>query len=219
VSAILQSRLGISKRCASFDISLGCSGYVYSLLIARSFMESNRLKKGLLFTSDPYSNIIDPNDKHTDLLFGDGATVTLLTENPVFDVGYGVFETEGSRFGHLIKRNNEFLVMNGRGIFEFAMKAMPAILDQCLEKNSLKKEAVDLFLLHQASRFIVENLCRRMRLSPEKTPYVIKDYGNTISSSIPIMLKDYLEDTTKKNILTCGFGVGLSIASTILRRR
>ncbi len=219
VSAILQSKLGMSKRSASFDISLGCSGYVYSLHIAKSFMESNRIKKGLLFTSDPYSGIIDSNDKHTDLLFGDGATVTLLTEKPVFDMGYGVFETDGSRFDHLIKRDNEFLVMNGRGIFEFAMKEIPAILDECLEKNSLKKEEVDLFLLHQASRFIIENLCRRMKLAIEKTPYVIKDYGNTISSSIPIMLRDYLEDSTKINILTCGFGVGLSIASSILRRR
>jgi 3-oxoacyl-[acyl-carrier-protein] synthase-3 len=219
VSAILQSKLELSKRCAAFDISLGCSGYVYSLHIAKSFMESNRLKKGLLFTSDPYSGIIDSNDKHTDLLFGDGATVTFLTEKPIFDMGYGVFETDGSRFDHLIKRDNEFLVMNGRGIFEFAMKEIPAILDECLEKNSLQKDEIDLFLFHQASRFIIENLCRRMKLAQEKTPYVIRDYGNTISSSIPIMLRDYLEDTTKKNILTCGFGVGLSIALTILRRR
>lgn len=218
-SAIVQSKLGAPKNCAAFDISLGCSGYVYSLHIAKSFMESNGLKKGLLFTSDPYSNIIDINDKNTDLLFGDGATVTLLTENPVFDVKNGVFETDGSRFDHLIKRNNELLVMNGRGIFEFAMKNVPAIVDKCLEKNGFKKEDIDLFLLHQASKYIVDNLCRRMKLEPEKTPFVIKNYGNTISSSIPMMLRDYLEDTTKKNILICGFGVGLSIACSILRRR
>ena len=218
-SAIVQAKLGVPKTCAAFDISLGCSGYVYSLHIAKSFMESNGLKKGLLFTSDPYSNIIDTNDKNTDLLFGDGATVTLLTENSVFDVKNGAFETDGSRFDHLIIRNNELLVMNGRGIFEFAMKNVPAIVDKCLEKNGFKKEDIDLFLLHQASKYIVDNLCRRMKLEPEKTPFVIKDYGNTISSSIPMMLRDYLEDITKKNILICGFGVGLSIACSILRRR
>ena len=218
-SAILQSKLGISKNCAAFDISLGCSGYVYSLHIAKSFMESCGLKKGLLFTSDPYSDIIDTNDKNTDLLFGDGATVTLLTENPVFDVKNGAFETDGSRFDHLIKRNKELLVMNGRGIFNFAIKEVPAIVDKCLETNGFKKEDVDLFLLHQASKYIIDNLCRRMKLEPEKIPFVIKDYGNTISSSIPMMLRDYLEDTTKQNILICGFGVGLSIASSILRRR
>jgi len=218
-SAIVQAKLGAPKNCAAFDISLGCSGYVYSLHIAKSFMESNDLKKGLLFTSDPYSDIIDSNDKNTDLLFGDGATVTLLTEHPVFGVKNGTFETDGSRFDHLIKRNNELLVMNGRGIFEFAMKEVPAIVDKCLETNRLKKEDIDLFLFHQASSYVVDNLCRRMKLEPEKTPFVIKDYGNTISSSIPMMLGDYLEETTKKNILICGFGVGLSIASSILRRR
>lgn len=218
-SAILQSKLGISKRCAAFDISLGCSGYVYSLHIAKSFMESNGLKKGLLFTSDPYSDIINTNDKNTDLLFGDGATVTLLTDHSVFDVKNGVFETDGKMFEHLIKRDNEKLVMNGRGIFEFALKNVPAIVDKCLETNNLKKEDIDLFLLHQASKYIVDNLCRRMKLEPEKTPFVIKNYGNTISSSIPMMLRNYLEDTTKQNILICGFGVGLSIACSILRRR
>lgn len=218
-SAILQSKLGISKNCAAFDISLGCSGYVYSLHIAKSFMESNGLKKGLLFTSDPYSDIIDTNDKNTDLLFGDGATVTLLTKNPVFDVKNGAFETDGSRFDHLIKRNDELLVMNGRGIFNFAIKEVPAIVDKCLETNGFKKEDVDLFLLHQASKYIIDNLCRRMKLEPEKIPFVIKDYGNTISSSVPMMLRDYLEDTTKQNILICGFGVGLSIACSMLRRR
>ena len=218
-SAILQSKLGISKRCAAFDISLGCSGYVYSLHIAKSFMESCGFKKGLLFTSDPYSEIIDPNDKNTDLLFGDGATATLLTDNPVFDVKNGVFETAGSLFDHLIKRNNKLLVMNGRGIFEFAMKNVPIIVERCLGTNGLKKGDIDLFLLHQASKYIIDNLCRRMKLEPEKTPFVIKDYGNTVSSSIPMMLKNYLEDTPKQNILICGFGVGLSIASSILRRR
>jgi len=218
-SAILQSKLGILKNCAAFDISMGCSGYVYSLHIAKSFMESNGLKKGLLFTSDPYSNIIDTNDKSTDLIFGDGATVTLLTENSVFDVKNGAFETDGSRFDHLIIRNNELLVMNGRGIFEFVMKEVPPIVDKCLETNGFKKEDIDLFLFHQASKFVIDSLCRRMKLEPEKTPFVIKDYGNTISSSIPMILRDYLEDTTKKNILICGFGVGLSLACSILRRR
>jgi 3-oxoacyl-[acyl-carrier-protein] synthase-3 len=218
-SAIVQAKLEAPKNCAAFDISLGCSGYVYSLHIAKSFMESNGLKKGLLFTSDPYSDIINSNDKNTDLLFGDGATVTLLTENSVFDVKNGAFETDGSRFDHLIKRNNELLVMNGRGIFNFAIKEVPAIVDKCLETNGFKKEDVDLFLLHQASKYIIDNLCSRMKLEPEKIPFAIKDYGNTISSSIPMMLRDYLEDTTKQNILICGFGVGLSIASSILRRR
>ena len=182
-------------------------------------MESNGLKKGLLFTSDPYSNIIDTNDKNTDMLFGDGATATFLTENSVFEVRKGIFGTDGSRFDYLIKRNNDWLVMNGRGIFEFTMKEVPGIVDKCLETNGLKKENIDLFLLHQASKYIVDNLCRRIKLQPEKTPFSAEAYGNTISSSIPMLLKDHMEDPTKINILICGFGVGLSVASSILRRK
>ncbi|MBW2085053.1 MAG: ketoacyl-ACP synthase III [Deltaproteobacteria bacterium] len=218
-SAILQSKLGISKKCAAFDISLGCSGYVYSLYIAKSFMESCGFKKGLLFTSDPYSEIIDSNDKNTDLLFGDGATATLLTDNAVFDLGDGVFETDGKMFEHLIKRDNKKLVMNGRGIFEFAMKNVPIILERCLGANGLKKGDIDLFLLHQASKYIIDNLCKRMKLDVGKVPFLVKEYGNTVSSSIPIVLREYLNKADKKNILICGFGVGLSIAASVLRRR
>lgn len=218
-SAIVQAKLGILNSCAAFDISLGCSGYVYSLHIAKSFMEANGLSKGLLFTSDPYSEIIDPNDKNTDLLFGDGASVTLLTDNPVLKVGKGVFQTDGKMFEHLIKRYNENLVMNGRGIFLFAMMNVPAIVNRCLDKNVIKKDEIDLYLLHQASKFIVDNLCWRMKLDPEKTPFLIKEYGNTVSSSIPILLQQYLNKHDKKIILICGFGVGLSIASSILRRK
>jgi len=218
-SAIVQSKLGISKNCAAFDISLGCSGYVYSLHIAKSFMDASGLKKGLLFTSDPYSEIIDPNDKNTDLLFGDGATATLLTDNPVFDLGNGAFETDGKMFEHLIKRDNEKLVMNGRGIFNFAMTHVPEIVTRCLNANALRKEEIDFFLLHQANKYIIDNLRRRMKLEQEKVPFLIKEYGNTVSSSIPIALREYLDKTDKINILICGFGVGLSIASSILRRR
>jgi len=218
-SAIVQTKLGISKNCAAFDISLGCSGYVYSLHIAKSFMDACGLKKGLLFTSDPYSEIIDPNDKNTDLLFGDGATATLLTDNPVFDLGNGVFETDGKMFEHLIKRDNEKLVMNGRGIFNFAMTHVPEIVTRCLNANALRKEGIDFFLFHQASKYIIDNLRRRIKLEQEKVPFLIKEYGNIVSSSIPIALREYLDKTDKINILICGFGVGLSIASSILRRR
>jgi len=194
-SAIVQTKLGISKECAAFDISLGCSGYVYSLHIAKSFMESCGLKKG------------------------DGATATLLTDNPVFDLGNGVFETDGKMFEHLIKRDNEKLVMNGRGIFNFAMTHVPEIVTRCLNANALRKEEIDFFLLHQASKYIIDNLRRRMKLEQGKVPFLIKEYGNTVSSSIPIVLKECLDKTDKKNILLCGFGVGLSIAASVLRRK
>ena len=218
-SAIMQSKIGISSDCAAFDISLGCSGYVYALHIAKSFMESSGLRKGLVFTGDPYSDIIDPNDKNTDLLFGDGAAVTLISNDSIFDIGEAVFETHGEMFDNLIKHKDQKLVMNGRGIFSFAMTYVPKVIDKCLKINKLDRNCIDVFLLHQASRYIFDNLCKRMNLEPKKVPFLIKDYGNTVSSSIPIILKEIISKTRTQNILLCGFGVGLSIAASILRRR
>jgi 3-oxoacyl-[acyl-carrier-protein] synthase-3 len=91
-------------------------------------------------------------------------------------------------------------------------------MERCLELNGLRKEDIDVFLFHQATKYIIDNLANRMKLSQEKVPFMIKEYGNTVSSSIPLMLKNYLFETEQRNMLLCGFGVGLSLASTILRR-
>jgi 3-oxoacyl-[acyl-carrier-protein] synthase-3 len=218
-SAVVQDKLVIDHACAAFDISLGCSGYVYALHITKSFMESNGFSKGLLFTSDPYSEIIDPADKNTALLFGDAGTVTLLSDNPVFDIGKGLFETHGKHHDHLIKRDRQKLVMNGRGIFNFTMSAAPDNIDRCLQKNHLSKSDIDVFLLHQASKYIVDHLCRRLALPPGKVPFTAGNHGNTVSSSIPLALRPFLDQLDYRCMLLCGFGVGLSIATTVLRRR
>lgn len=217
-SAVVHAKLNFATKCAAFDISLGCSGYPYSLLIAKTFMEANGMEKGLLFTSDPYSEIIDPNDKNTDLLFGDGAAVTLLTKDPILHIARGVFGTHGSNYKYLIKQKNEKLQMNGRGIFNFVMKYVPGNLQKCLNLNGLKRDDVDLFLFHQASKYIIDNLICYMKLDKNKVPFKIEDFGNTVSSTLPIMLKDYLKEQEIQNIFISGFGVGLSVSSLILRR-
>jgi 3-oxoacyl-[acyl-carrier-protein] synthase-3 len=217
-SAIVQAKLGLPLACASFDISLGCSGYIYALHIVKSFMDTNDLKTGLLFTSDPYSDIIDSNDRNTDLIFGDGATVTVLSEHPVYSVHKMVSTTDGNKYDQIIKRKKECFYMNGRGVFDFVLKHVPESIMQCLEKNELKKEKIDLFLFHQANQYLVKNLIKRTGLDSEKVPIKLRDFGNTVSSSIPIILKDFLNDEKKETILLSGFGIGLSVASTIIRR-
>jgi 3-oxoacyl-[acyl-carrier-protein] synthase III len=218
-SAIVHQKLGLPYGCANFDISLGCSGYVYSLPAAKGFMEVNGLKLGILFTADPYSEIIDPNDKNTDLLFGDAATATLLTPDFVMDMGRGVFGTVGASHRALIKPKGEPLCMNGRHIFEFAMRQVPANIADCLAQNNMSKDEVDLYILHQASKFVVDNIIEAMKLDKHKVPFLIQSYGNTVSSSIPIIIKQYLHDENYRNLLLCGFGVGLSVATMILKRR
>ncbi len=217
-SAIVHGKLDIKEQCACFDISLGCSGYVYGLSAITSFMEQNNYSKGLLFTCDPYSKVIDEDDKNTSLLFGDAATVTLIDSNPIFTLGKGNYGTIG--------KNNEFLIckdgvlsMNGREIFNFAAKYVPTDIRNLLEKNSINPESIDLFVFHQGSKLIIDTITKRLNLNRDKVVYDIEEYGNTVSSSIPIILANEIQSSEKKIILISGFGVGLSWSSNILFRR
>jgi 3-oxoacyl-[acyl-carrier-protein] synthase III len=216
-SAILHGKLGLNTSCAAFDVSLGCSGFVYGVSIIQSFMNANGFKKGLLFTADPYSKIIDPDDKNTSLLFGDAAAVTVISDNPVFVADKFTFATAGKSYKDLICED-KVLYMNGRGIFNFVVKQIPDDIDRVIEKNGLIKDDIDVFLIHQASRIIVSTLTRKMNLPEEKVMYDMHDYGNTVSTSIPILFEKIIHDNKIKLALASGFGVGLSYASTVFRR-
>ena len=216
-SAIVHGKIGFSENCAAFDISLGCSGFVYGLAVIESLMKSHNMKNGLLFTADPYSKIIDEKDKNVAVLFGDASAVTYIGENPVFTTGKFTFGTRGVDYRHLICKEGK-LEMNGREIFNFGARVIPEDINRVLKSNNIRIEQIDRFLLHQASKYIIDFLIKRIGLPSEKTPYVIQDYGNTISSSIPIMLKDILFDPKIKYVLISGFGVGLSWSSGILMR-
>lgn len=215
-SAIVHGKLGCRDSVAAFDISLGCSGYVYSLAIVTSFMNTYELKNGLLFTADPYSKIINPDDKNTCLLFGDAATVTLLGEPPKFEIRKTAFGTRGSE-GEALQCVNGNLQMNGRAVFNFSMTAVPPQIRKLVEESELGLDEIDLFVLHQGSKYIVDMLSKRLELDATRVPSNISDIGNTVSSSIPLILEDHLE-TSEKNILISGFGVGLSWASALLCR-
>jgi len=213
-SAIVHGKLNCTDNCACFDISLGCSGYVYGLSVIKSIMESSGMKKGLLFTSDPYSKIINPEDKNTQVIFGDAASVTLLSEDYNYEIGKFTFGTDGKEHENLICREGE-LKMNGRAIFNFFARKLPSEIKRNLEKNHLSKEDIDLFVLHQGSKFIVEQIGTFSKLEQSRVVFDIINYGNTVSSSIPIILaKEFNKDY--KYIFISGFGVGLSWASSVL---
>lgn len=215
-SAIVQDRLGIPEHCASFDLSLGCSGYVYGLSVIKSFMQDNGLRCGLLFTADPYSKIVSESDRSTALLFGDAATVTLMTESPVWKIGKFDFGTAG-RMGQSIHRTAEGkLVMDGRAVLAFSMGQVPGSLQRVATANGITLEQVDRFVLHQGSRVVVENIAQRLKVE-DKTAFYAQDYGNTVSSSIPIVLSENIFESDKR-IAISGFGVGLSWASTVLEK-
>jgi len=215
-SAVVHAKLGLGPDVAAFDISLGCSGYVYGLAMMTAFMAANGLRSGLLFTADPYSKIIDPQDWDTELLFGDAATVTWLGEDPVYACRPAIFGTDGS-MGHSIAvpERGGTLKMLGSNVFKFSMTAVPEQVRRYLAREGLGDDDIDLFLFHQGSRFIVDNLTRKLGLPPEKVPFEAGQTGNTVSSSLPLMLKERLPAPPSR-ILMSGFGVGLSWATMIL---
>ncbi|HOW52612.1 MAG TPA: ketoacyl-ACP synthase III [bacterium] len=214
---ILHEKIGLPYTCASFDIPLGCSGFMYGLSVITGFMKENGMTRGLLITADPYTKCVNPEDKNTSLLFGDGATATYITDDPVLTPGKYVFGNNSEKWRD-IKLVDGWLYMNGSAVVKFVAKFVPENVRQTLEKNGLKQEQIDRWVMHQASRFMHKVLCDYTGIDPEKMPWDCRDYGNTVSSSIPLILEKELHDKSRKTFFICGFGIGLSWGSTVLRR-
>lgn len=216
-SAIVHGKLSLGERCACFDISLGCSGFVYGLNIVQSFMRENGFRSGLLFTADPYSKIVDPGDKNTSLLFGDASTVSLISTRPLYVVREMTFGTVGKNYTELLCTRDR-LQMNGRAVLNFIMKYVPDDIHALLKKGKIGIHEIDRFVFHQGSRFIVDMLTKSLKLDKQKVVFDICGYGNTVSSSIPIILEKEIKDPDNRRILISGFGTGLSWSSGILER-
>jgi 3-oxoacyl-[acyl-carrier-protein] synthase-3 len=216
-SAQVHGRLGLANTCACFDLSLGCSGFVYGLSTIMSFMAANDLSRGVLITADPYSKVVDPDDKNTALLFGDAAAATLLSKHPVLAPGKFTFGTHGSEYDKLIARGG-ILSMNGRAVFNFAAKTIPSDIEKMAARNGIHISDIDRFLFHQGSKIIVETIAEKLGVAATKVPYSIGDFGNSCASTIPLLLMDELDNPSAKAIAISGFGVGLSWASGLLRR-
>ena len=214
-SSIVHNKIELSDNCACFDISLGCSGYVYGLSNIISFMKFNNLKNGLLFTADPYSDIIDINDRNTAPIFGDAATVSYISENSKILLKDAIFGTSGKNFQDLICK--DYLYMNGRSIFNFTATMIPQHIKKLLIKNNLEDFDIDKYIFHQGSKYIVDIICKRLKINKFKVPFDMLNYGNTVSSSIPIILEKEMKNDRLKKCVISGFGVGLSWGSAILQ--
>lgn len=212
-SAIVHGKLELSQDCACFDISLGCSGYIYGLSNILAFMKSNGLKSGLLFTADPYSDIIDHDDKNTDLIFGDGATVTYISENALYSPKDFSFGTNGKAYKEILCDEN--LYMNGRAVFNFTATTIPKHIQKLLTKHDLEDKDIDKYILHQGSKYIVDTIRKRLKIDVNKVPFDIAEYGNTVSSAIPMIFEKELHHKHKRLLLSA-YGIGLSWGSTIL---
>lgn len=214
-SSLLQHALELPASLFALDISLGCSGYVYGLSVAKSLMQTFSFKNTLLVTCDCYSKVMDKTDKNTMAIFGDAAAVTYL-DNPN-TIGIADFGTNGKNAQAIMLDENKILRMNGRAVFEFALKTVKKSVLECLGKNNLSLNEIDYFIFHQANKFMLENIALTLSIPEEKLIIDLENYANTVSSSIPLALENLLPQLKEpKKILASGFGVGLSWATTIL---
>jgi 3-oxoacyl-[acyl-carrier-protein] synthase-3 len=243
-AAILQDRLGLSTNCIAFDVPLGCSGYVYGISIIAAMMKATGLKKGLLLAGDTSSKLLSKTDKSTVPLFGDGGSATAFefdenADDLLFDLG-----TDGSGYKTImindggsrnrinadsllyqtispgIERNACQLVLDGMDVFSFGISQAPKTVNKLIEKFELDKESINHFVFHQANLMMNKMIVKKLKLPIEKVPYSLKEFGNTSSATIPLTivaeLKNDLTNTTKDLIL-CGFGVGLSWGTAKIR--
>jgi len=229
-ACIIQNRLNLKPSCIAFDVNLGCSGFVYSLAIAGNFIKTGMAASALLIMVDQYSKLIDYTDKNTASLFGDAASAILLKpcsdSEGVIDT---VFGTDGSNADKLIAFNsgvkldhekNKFLFMDGREIFKFSVQIVPASVNELLKKQNLKINDIRFFIFHQANRYILTEIQTRLEIPVDKMVIDLEDYGNTVSSTIPIAYHNLIKKNVLKNddlIIFCGFGVGLSWGTVLYR--
>lgn len=214
-AAIVQHKLGLPVTLAAFDVSLGCSGYVYGLYLLKGFLEASGLKNGILVTADPYSKVVDSTDKVTALLFGDAATATWLGEAPVWNLGAVSYGTDGVGADYL-KVSDKYIYMNGRQVFGFALTQVAKHIKELLNEQSLSSDDIDIFCLHQGSAAIVDAIAKSFKGSSDKFIMDMANTGNTISSSIPLLLEKYAFDEGLQRIVLSGFGVGFSWATAII---
>ncbi|HOD55446.1 MAG TPA: ketoacyl-ACP synthase III [Candidatus Cloacimonadota bacterium] len=239
-SCILQERLKLSQNCYAMDISLGCSGWVYGLSVISSLISSGFMKKGLLLAGDTTSVTKSAEDKSTYPLFGDAGTATAVEYAPESDPMIFNFGTDGKGYEAIIipdggfrsffseksfvteeiepgiKRNRLQSILNGPAVFTFAITKAPKSVNALLEYFNIEKESIDYFIFHQANFFMNEKIRTKLKIDKEKTPYCLREFGNTSSASIPLTLVDLGANSLKnKKLLACAFGVGLSWASVV----
>jgi 3-oxoacyl-[acyl-carrier-protein] synthase-3 len=218
VACLIQERLGANNAVA-FDVSAACAGFMYGIVMAKQFIESNTYRNALVIGVEKLSKITDWNDRNTAVLFGDGAGAVVI--GPVSE-GRGILSFElgsdGSGAKHLYQ--DEYIIMNGREVFKFAVRQMGESAVNVIEKAGLTKEDVDFLIPHQANIRIMEAARQRLELPIEKMSVTVDKYGNTSASSIPIALVEELENGKIKDddlIVMVGFGGGLTWGAVALR--
>lgn len=244
-ACLIQDRLGIPTSAGALDFNLGCSGFVYGAGLAEGLIVSGQAENVLLLTGETYSKFIHPNDRSIRTIFGDAAAATLLraVDTEASSCGPFVYGTDGRGGANLIVpaggmrlpksaetaretndgegnlRAPDRLFMNGADVFTFTLDAVPAAVDKLLEKSGRALDQVDLFVFHQANRYMLDHLRTRIGIPTEKFYVSMADCGNTVSSTIPIALKRASAEgriAAESVVMVVGFGVGYSWAAGLV---
>jgi len=244
-ACLVQDRLNLPRTTLSFDITLGCSGYVCGLSIVKSLLEGGNGCRALFLTGDTYTKYFHPMDEGVVPIFGDGATATYIdcTDSEKQDfLGPFVYGTDGKGGPNLMITAGacrmpgcladprgktdpskagapEYLHMKGAEIFTFTLKSVPEIMGRLFEKAGGTMEEIDMFIFHQANEYILKTLQKKLKIPDSKFLIEMADVGNTVSSSIPIAMDRAIEkNRIHENMRLCivGFGVGYSWAAGLL---
>ena len=219
-ACILQDKLSLKKNIMAFDINQGCSGFIYALDVAKNLMNGNKsYKHGLIVLSDTYTKFISKNNTSCKPIFSDASSSVLIKKTNSEFLGSSDFGTDGSGAMSLKLLNNE-IYMDGARIAIFSLTRIPIFIKNFSKKNKISNKKLKLLALHQASKYVCEKIKKNLNLPNKKFYFNYSKIGNTVSSSIPIILKECDKKKNIKNndtIVACGFGVGLSWGITQIK--
>ena len=232
-ATLLQARLNLPDSLGAFDFNLACSGYVYGLHMAKSMLAAGTARNVLLVTADTYTHHIAKDDAVCRPIFGDAASATLLCHDSSVELNHFTLGTSGAHgmrlscsdhgekvhLGLIDDEESEGISMQGPDVFNFSLQVVPPAIRSTLAKAKLEVQDVDYFVLHQANAFMLEHLRRRIKVEKDHFVVDMENIGNTVSSSIPIVLEKMLaagELVSGKRVLLCGFGVGFSWGACVV---
>jgi 3-oxoacyl-[acyl-carrier-protein] synthase-3 len=241
-ACVLQDRLGLRTDLCAYDFNLGCSGFIYGLAMAKSFINTGIASNVLLITSETYTKHIHPKDLALKTIFGDAAAAIIIESSDQEHIFEFILGTDGKGMNNLIVPNgclrnaytpsaeekiseagdiytDNNLFMNGPEIFNFTIEAVPIAVEQCLIKNKLTLNEIDYVIFHQANKYMIEYLRKKIGIPKEKFYANMLLTGNTVSATIPIAYSDAIDNgnLVKGNrVLLCGFGVGYSWGTVVV---
>lgn len=232
-SCVLHKRLGLSTRCAAFDLGLGCSGYVYGLWLAAMMLKTGGLRRVLLLHGETPTQYADQGDRAVSLLFGDAGSATALELDDEADgsAWQFVLGTDGAGYDQLIVEAGGFrnrfaedrrlhnVKMNGAGVFNFTIGVVPALIEETLHAATLTSADVDFYVFHQSNRFIINHLASKCDLPPAKVPLTLEAFGNTGGPSVPLTMTMGIPASARSRtlqVMLLGYGVGLSWGAALL---